>query len=365
MTSISMFSRSAAAALLLVLAACGGSDGGPSSNPPGTPTVQANTPADGATGVPLDASISATFSEAMDPATLTTTTFTLTSGAGAVPVVGTVVYTASKVVFLPAVQLAADASFTASISTGAKSAGGTSLAAKRTWSFATGTAAVLGQPVNLGTSGNYAILAMSGISTVPASAITGDVGVSPIDATAITGFSLTADPTNVFSTSTQVTGHVYAADHATPTPSGLTSAVGDMLLAFTDAAGRAPGVTELGAGNIGGMTLAPGVYKWGTGLLIPTDVTLDGQATDLWIFQVAQDLTMSSGARVVLAGGALPRNVIWQVSGQVEVGTTAHVEGVVLSQTAIHLRTGASINGRLLAQTAVTLDGATVVQPAP
>jgi hypothetical protein len=365
MTLHSILSRSAAAALLLVLAACGGSDNGAPSTPPGGPTVMSSTPTDGATHVALDGTISATFSEAMDPNTLNTSTFTLTSGAGAIPVAGTVTYAASQVVFLPAVQLANDASFTATVSTGAKSAGGTSLAAKRSWSFATGTSAVLGHPVNLGTSANYAILAKSGISTVPSSAIIGDLGVSPIDATAITGFSLTADSTNVFSTSPQVTGHVFAADYATPTPSGLTSAIGDMQLAFTDAAGRAPGVTELGAGNIGGMTLAPGVYKWGTGLLIPTDVTLNGQATDLWIFQIAQDLTVSGGARVVLAGGALPRNVIWQVSGLVEVGTTAHVEGVILSQTAINLRTGASINGRLLAQTAVTLDGATVVQPAP
>lgn len=72
---------------------------------------------------------------------------------------------------------------------------------------------------------------------------------------------MTADATNVFSTSSQVTGNVYAANYASPTPSNLTTAVGDMEHAFTDAAGRAPGVTELGTGNIGGMTLTPGVYK--------------------------------------------------------------------------------------------------------
>jgi hypothetical protein len=136
-----------------------------------------------------------------------------------------------------------------------------------------------------------------------------------------------------------------------------------MQLAFTSAAGRAPGVTELGAGNIGGMTLAAGVYKWGTGLLIPTDVTLNGSATDVWIFQVAKDLTMSSAAKIVLSGGALSKNVFWQVAGLVDIGTTAHFEGTVLCQTAITLRTGASINGRLLAQTAVSIDGSAVVQP--
>ena len=219
-------------------------------------------------------------------------------------------------------------------------------------------------PVNLGTAGNFVILAKSGISTVPTSAVTGDLGISPAAATYITGFSLTADATSVFSTSPQVTGKVYAADYAPPTPSNLTTAVGDMGLAFTDAAGRAPDVTELGAGNVGGMTLAPGVYQWSTGLLIPTDVTLDGSATGVWIFQIAQDLTFGSAAKVLLAGGALPKNVFWQVSGLVDLGTTAHCEGVVLAQTSITLRTGASIKGRLLAQTAVNIDGSAVVEPA-
>ena len=217
--------------------------------------------------------------------------------------------------------------------------------------------------VNLATAGDFAILAKTGISTVPTSAVTGNLGVSPAAATFITGFSLTADATNVFSTSPQLTGKAYAADYTSPTPTNLTAAIGDMQLAFTDAAGRVPSVTELGAGNIGGMTLAPGVYKWGTGVLVPTDVTLNGPATGVWIFQIAQDLTMASGTRIVLSGGALPRNVFWQVAGLVDLGTTAHAEGVVLTQTSVTLRTGASINGRLLAQTAVNIDGSTVVEP--
>lgn len=228
----------------------------------------------------------------------------------------------------------------------------------------TGDASTSGLPVKLGAASDFVVLAKSGISTVPTSAITGDLGVSPAAATFITGFSLTADSTNVFSTSPQVTGKVYAADYAPPTPSNLTTAVGDMELAFTDAAGRAPDVTELGAGDVGGMTLAPGVYKWGTGLLIPTDVTLTGDGTDVWIFQIAQDLTVSSGVKIVLAGGVKPKNVFWQVAGHVDFGTTAHFEGIVLAQTSITLRTGASINGRLLAQTAIDIDSSIVVEPA-
>jgi hypothetical protein len=220
-----------------------------------------------------------------------------------------------------------------------------------------------GTPVDLGEAGEFAILAKSGISTVPTSAVTGDVGVSPAAATYLTGFSLTMDLTDTFSTSPQVTGNLYASDYAAPTPEILTAAIGDMELAFTDAAGRAPDVTELGAGNISGMTLEPGVYAWGTSLGISTDIWLEGTETDVWIFQIAGDLTLSSGVQVVLTGGARPENVFWQVAGLVELGTTAHGEGIVMTQTSITLRTGASIDGRLLAQTAVDLDSSTVVEP--
>jgi hypothetical protein len=230
--------------------------------------------------------------------------------------------------------------------------------------------ALLGNPVNLGTAGSYAILSQAGISTVPPSAITGDMGVSPISATGITGFSLTLDASNVFSTSPQVTGKVYAADYASPTPAKLTTAIGDMQHAFTDAAGRDADVTELGGGNLGGLTLSPGVYKWGTSVLIPTSVTLKGLATDVWIFEIAQDLTLSNSASVILRS-ALPlgllgpqaQNVFWQVSGGVTLGSSAHLEGVVLAKTAIALGSTASVNGRLLSQTAVTLINNTVVRP--
>lgn len=220
-------------------------------------------------------------------------------------------------------------------------------------------------PVNMGGAGNFVILAKAGISNVPLSAITGNMGVSPIAATAITGFPLVADSTNVFSTSPQVTGQVFAADYASPTPANLTTAVGNMEAAYTDAAGRAPDFTELATGNIGGQTLAPGTYKWSTGVSIPTNVTLNGGPSDVWIFQVAQGITQANGTKVILSGGALPKNIFWQVGGAVSVGTTAHMEGVVMSKTSITLNTGASANGRLLAQTAVTLDTNTVTQPAP
>jgi hypothetical protein len=220
-----------------------------------------------------------------------------------------------------------------------------------------------GLAVNLGSAGNYAILAKTGISSVPTSSVTGDLGICPAAASYITGFPLTADATNEFSTSPQVTGKIYAFDYQPPTPATLTTAIGDMQQAFTDAAGRAPGVTELGSGNIGGMTLTPGVYAWSTGLLIPENVTLTGSATDVWIFQIAGTLTVSSATTVVLTGGALPKNVFWQVSGAAELGTTSAFAGDILAQTSIAMETGASIHGRLLAQSAVSIESSTVVEP--
>ena len=217
--------------------------------------------------------------------------------------------------------------------------------------------------VNLGTSGNFVILAKSGVSTVPTSAVTGDIGVSPIARGGLTGFSEIMDISNSFSKSTQVVGKLFAADYASPTPAKLRTAVLDMQAAYTNAAGRAPDYTELGAGNIGGMTLSAGTYKWGTGVLIPTNVTLKGGPNDIWIFQVSGTLTQASATRVILSGGAQARNVFWQVADVVSLGTTAHMEGIVLAQTGITVMTGATVNGRLLAQTAVTLQKSVVTQP--
>ena len=221
-------------------------------------------------------------------------------------------------------------------------------------------------PVDLGAAAPFVILTKTGVTNVPTSAITGNIGASPIAATAITGFSLIADSTNTFSTSSQVTGKVYAADYTSPTPANLTTAVSNMQTAYVDAAGRSiPDFTELGAGNISGKTLVPGLYKWGTGVLLTTHVTLAGPADAVWIFQIAGNLTLGSGAKVLLSGGALARNIFWQVAGGVgvEIGTTAHMEGNILAKKAIHLRTGASLNGRALAQTAVTLAQNIIVIP--
>jgi len=218
-------------------------------------------------------------------------------------------------------------------------------------------------PIALGTASNYVILAKSAASNVPTSAITGNIGVSPAAASFITGYSLILPVGGASSTSSQVTGSIFASDYAAPTPANLTTAVANMQTAYVDGAGRVtPDHTELASGNIGGLTLPAGLYKWSNTVIIPTTVTLNGNANDVWIFQIAGGVTQSSATRVELTGGALAQNIFWVVSGVVDIGTTAHMEGQILSQTAISLHTGATANGRLLAQTAVTLAGNTIVK---
>jgi len=214
-------------------------------------------------------------------------------------------------------------------------------------------------PVELGSAGGYVILAESAITNVPPSPITGNVGLSPATGA---GIDLTC---------AEVTGVTYDVDNTGPLPctvmdaNGLTTAIGSKATAYTDAQGRAPDYNELGAGDIGGLNLSPATYKWGTGLLIPSDVTLTGGPNDVWIFQIAQGLTVSNGVHIVLAGGALPKNIFWATFGATELGTTSHFEGVLISQTSIAMNTGATINGRLFAGTAVTLQQNSVTQPAP
>lgn len=211
-------------------------------------------------------------------------------------------------------------------------------------------------PVPLLSAAFFKILTKSGITNVPTSSVIGNMGTSPIGAAAITGFALTLDGSGEFSTSAQVTERVYAADYAPPTPALLTQAVLDMEAAYTDAASRLPDVTDLNAGLIGGLTLAPGVYRWNSNVLIASDLILAGGPSDTWIFQVNGTLDLAAAMEIIMIGGAVPANVIWQVTGAVTIGPAAIFRGNILAQTNIAVQTGASVFGKLLAQTAVTLD---------
>jgi hypothetical protein len=225
----------------------------------------------------------------------------------------------------------------------------------------------LGGADDLGAPGAYVVLAKAAIPNVPGSKIVGgNVGISPAAGSAITGFSLALDPTGVYATSSELPapGRVYAADYVVPTPINLTTAVLAMQLAYTDAASRVPtDHLNLESGDIGGLTLAPGVYTWGTTVLVADDVTLAGCEDDVWILQISGDLDISTGKRVLLAGGAQARNVFWQIAGGATIHANAHIEGVVLAKTEITLQTGASMHGRAFAQTMIALDANAVTAP--
>lgn len=232
--------------------------------------------------------------------------------------------------------------------------------------------------INLLSAGDFVVLSKTGITNTGShnSAITGDIGSSPITAAAMN---------NVFCS--EITGTIYGVDAAyvgsgiqtcfagNPPVSNMVkvnNAVLDMQTAYNDAAGRTnPTATELGAGNISGMTLAGGLYKWSTSVLATSDVTLSGSANDVWIFQIAGDLNIASGGSVVsapkilLAGGAQARNIFWQVGGVTgaTIGTYATFNGNILTAKQIILETGAIMNGRALAQTQVTLDANRISTP--
>ena len=213
-------------------------------------------------------------------------------------------------------------------------------------------------PVSLGLAGSFAVLSKSGITNVYQSAVTGDVGSSPITGAAI------------LLTCPEVTGTIYTVNAAGPLPcrvtnaSRLTTAVGNMQTAYTNAAGLTnPDFLNLGAGNIGGKTLTRGLYKWTTAVNIPTNITISGGSNDVWIFQIAGTLNVGSGVKIILKNGARAKNIFWQVAGAATLGTTSKFNGTILGKTGINMQTGATINGRLLAQTAVTLQMNTVKKP--
>ena len=331
------------------------------------PTVSSTDPADIAGDVALNRNVTATFSEALDPTIVSTapSVFTLSDGTTSVP--GEVSYINKVLTFDPTDNLASNTPYTATLTTGITDLTDNALAADYVWNFTTGNTVAQGPDrVKLGTAGDFVILAKSAISKDSAAGtlVTGDIGLSPAALSFITGFSETMDASNEFATSTYVVGSIYASNMAPPTPAKMTTAVSDMETAYTDAAGRpTPDKLNLGSGEIGGKILVPGLYKWGTGVTISTNVTIKGGANDVWIFQVEGDITQAGTADVIL-DGALAKNIFWQVAGStVLIGTGATFNGVVLAKKQINVKTGATVNGRLLAQTQVTLEGNAVTQP--
>lgn len=219
------------------------------------------------------------------------------------------------------------------------------------------------EQINLGTAEDFVILSKTGISTTGSTMITGDIGVSPAAASFITGFGLIMDSGNEFSTSSLVTGNIFASDYQVGTPTLLTTAVNDVKIAYNDGAGRTPDYTELYTGDLSGKTLTSGVYKWSNDLLINTDFTLDGSSTEVFIFQVAGTLSMAANTQIILTGGVNPANIYWVVADTVAIGVGADFQGIILAMTNVSMNTGSSITGMIYAQTSVSLDATIVTKP--
>ena len=316
------------------------------------PTVNSTVPASGATAVAINQTVNVTFSKAMDPLTINTASLTVTGPAGTA-ITGIVGYdVASKIATLtPASNLAPNAVYTATVTTGVRDLAGNALAANFVWSFT--TAATLGgqAPVSLGAASTFEVLAAATVTNTGATTINGNLGLYP--GTAITGF-----PPGI------VNGTIYAAVPA------AAQAQLDLTTAYNDAAGRTVGAILLAdAENLGGLTLAPGLYKSNSSLAISSgDLTLDakGDVNAVWIFQMGSTLTTTVGRKVILANGAKAANIFWQVGSSATLGTGSVFEGNILALASITVTTGATVDGHLFARTAaVTLDTNVASIPAP
>ncbi|MBA3455963.1 MAG: DUF3494 domain-containing protein [Deltaproteobacteria bacterium] len=304
------------------------------------------TPLANANNVAVTVSPTATFSRAMNMLTINTLTFTLFQGL--TQVTGIVSYNSvtNTATFDPTMDLVTGLVYTATITTGAQDTNSVALAMDHTWTFTTGNACVV-EPIILGTSGAFAVLAGAAVTNTGPSMITGDLGVYPL--TSITGF-----PPGV------LVGNQY------PGIAPSDSAQGDLTIAYNDAAGRTMCLTSI-VGDLGGMTLPPGLYK-STGFLsvVTGDLVLDAQGDPnaRWIFSMASELTVANSRQVTIIGGGSAANVFWQVGSSATLGTGSSFVGTIMADQSISFATGAVLRGRALARiAAVTLDSTTITLP--
>ena len=324
------------------------------------PTITVTNPASAAMSVPIDQTISATFSAQMDPTTLTNATFTLAVAGGGASVNGSVTYDpASQIAtFTPSANLLGNTTYTATISNQVQDLSGNALgsggAAPNPWSFMTSNAIGTGQAtIDLGTAGSFAIMATASTTSTGPTVINGDVGLHP-------GSSQGIPPS-------EVNGTIHVNDAA------IIKAQTDLLAAYNDAISRSTNAQTL-PGNIGGLTFTPGLYSNSSSLLISGgNFTLDAQGDPnaVFIFQMGSTLTTATNSQVILAGGAKAGNIFWQVGSSATLGITSIFKGNVLAAVSITLNTGAAVEGRMFAGSAgdptgaVTVDASTVTVPAP
>jgi len=343
----------------VVIAGCGDPDKNAGAGNPGAPLTPPTVfsasvlPPNGSSGICPNSVVTAIFSKGMNPATINTSTFTLASTGGSVS--GSVSYDVSTntATFTPASPgLLLNATYTATVTTGAEDAFGNHLAANFTWGFVT-SASACSAPVPLLTAGNFKVLAGSTVTsttTVGTTITGGDLGLSP--GTSVTGF-----PPGVLTPPAVM--HV-----ADPTAA---QAQLDLTAAYNFAAGIVLPAPASLPGDLTGLTLAEGTYKTSssTGILtVGGTLTLTGNSSSVFVFQIGSTLTTLSTTHVVLSGGVLPSNVFWQVGSSATLGTNSIFVGNIMALASITLDTGASLQGRALARNgAVTLDDNTIFDP--
>ncbi|MBL8786748.1 MAG: Ig-like domain-containing protein [Deltaproteobacteria bacterium] len=321
------------------------------------PTIILKSPLPLATNVPIGASVNATFSEAMNPLSITASSFTLT-GPGLSPVAGVVSYDALTHVatFDPTGNLEASTLFTATVTNVAKDLAGNSLLVSESWTFTTGLSPGL-QPLNLGTLVSFAAAAGSGLTNSNSAGITvinGDVALSP------TGTCM-GDGSPCTLINPVINGVLYQND-----PAGVAvRAKADLASAYNQAMAQPPGTL---VNDISGLTLIPGVYTSASTMSVAVGgtVTLDaqGDANAIWIFQIGSSLTVNNSAKVLLINGAKAKNVFWAAFASSTLGNNVAFQGTVLAGASNSVGTGSTVIGRLLCMNGqITLLSNTITLP--
>jgi hypothetical protein len=328
------------------------------------PKVNSTDPANLATGVALNKVISAVFSEAMNPLTITTSSFTLMLGT--TPVVGTVNYAGTTATFTPTGNLLSGNVYTATITTVAKNVGGVSLADNYVWTFNTG--APLGPVVvDLKSVARFGIIAGVGVSNDAGFSVINnlDVGINPGSRSSITGF-----PPAII-----VNGAMYASDDIAPPGINamLIQAKIDLVAAYDFCVAASSPAPAVAPADLGGKTLAPGIYTSASTMLLQNgDLTLDaqGDANAVWIFKIGAAFTSvgtgpfpsPSGGNVILAGGAQAKNVFWQVASSATIGDYTSFKGNVLAYQTITMNAYSQAEGRMLARNgSVTMTSTNII----
>lgn len=329
------------------------------------PTVTLTSPIDTAVAVALNRSINATFSEAMDQATITTVSFTLQETTGPGPLLsGTVVYDPlTKIAtFNPTSNLLPNTQYTATVTAVAADMSGNLLVVPAVgglpkpnpWTFTTGTGLAPGA-VALGSAATFGIMATSAITSTGNSIINGDVSLDP-------GTSMTGFPPGIINGSIHVNDTVSA------------QARNDLLSSYNFAKSLPIGTTISAGADIGSTGLypagmPPGTYTSGSTMLVSSPLTLDagGDANAVWVFQIGSSLTTT--ASVTLANGAQAKNVFWVPTEDATIGVGSIFEGTIISGRDVTAVTGATINGRILAGAitagTIALQASVVNVPAP